>query len=127
MDRHGETAGEGSRGDTPSGAIDLLVALTPWWWGFAVLFFGVGDVTLTLFALETGLAVEAGPVVVVVVRRHGLVAIPLLKGGVFALAYLEWRAVPPPHNVGVPLALAVMGVGVTAWNLLVLAGGAGLP
>ena len=89
-------------------------------WGLALLFFCVGDVATTHVGLSTHGVVEAGPVVAPLLRDHGLAAMVLLKGLVVGVAYAVARAVPDPQSVGVPLGLALVGVLVTGWNLVVL-------
>ena len=90
-------------------------------WVAAIVFFGVGDLTTTAIGLGVAGVVEAGPVVGPVIDRYGVAGIGLVKTLVFAGSYGLWRAVPAPHRLGVPLGLAVVGVGVTGWNSLVVA------
>jgi hypothetical protein len=92
-----------------------------WLWLVAVLFFGIGDAATTTVGLNTPGVTEGAPVVASHVRRHGVVAIVVLKAATFCGCYLAWRSLPRPHSVGVPLAVAFLGVVVTAWNVAVLA------
>ncbi|MDX1745774.1 MAG: hypothetical protein R3324_07545 [Halobacteriales archaeon] len=106
------------------GSIDLLSLYSPHLWWAALVFFGVGDVVTTAVGLTTGIAAEVGPLVAPVIDAHGILALVALKTAAFAASYQLWRLVPAPHNLGVPLGLAALGVLVTAWNLLVLSVGA---
>ena len=90
-------------------------------WATAVAFFGVGDLTTTAVGLGFAGVVEAGPVVGPVVDQYGIAGIGLVKLLVFAGSYGLWRAVPAPHRLGIPLGIAVVGVGVTGWNIAVIA------
>lgn len=101
-------------------SVDILARRSGLLWVAALVFFGAGDLVTTIVGLRTGLAAEVGPVAGEVVRTHGLGSLPLLKGGTLAAFYGLWRVTPRPHNLGIPLALVVLGVGVTAWNLVVL-------
>jgi len=89
-------------------------------WGVAFLFFCVGDVATTQVGLSTPGVVEAGPVVAPVLREYGLAAMVGLKAVTLGLFYGVAGVVPEPHAVGVPLGLAIVGVLVTAWNLVVI-------
>ena len=91
---------------------------TLWWTTF--LFFCVGDVLTTHVGLSMYGVVEAGPLVAPVLREHGLVAMVALKGVTVGLFYVVAQVIPEPHAVGVPLGLAIIGVLVTAWNLIVI-------
>lgn len=104
----------------PEEAIGILVRLTPWLWVIAIAGFGVGDTLTTLIGLETRAVIEVSPVAATLVGVYGLEVLPLLKLGAFAVCFGLWWIAPRPSNVGVPLALAVLGVGVTLWNLGVL-------
>lgn len=89
-------------------------------WVLALLTFGVGDVVTTWLGLRISGVVEVGPVTTPIVQRYGIAAILGLKGLVFAGGFLAWRLLPPPHRVGIPLGVAVVGVAVTCWNAVVL-------
>jgi hypothetical protein len=104
-----------------TGTVRLLTRYTPVLWGVGIVFFGVADLVSTfvgLYGFER--AVEASPVVAALVHRFGLMTFPILKIGSFVLFYAVWRVVPRPYCVGVPLALATLGVLVTVWNAAVL-------
>ena len=104
-----------------SPAVDLPGGFRTVLWATAVAFFGVGDLATTTIGLGFAGVVEAGPVVGPVVGRYGITGIALVKILVFGGSYGLWRAVPPPHRLGVPLGIAVVGVGVTGWNIAVIA------
>lgn len=89
-------------------------------WALAFLFFCVGDVVTTHVGLSMHGVVEAGPVVAPLLREHGLAGMVLLKAVIVGGAYGATRIVPDPQSVGVPLGLALVGVAVTGWNLVVL-------
>ena len=89
-------------------------------WGLAFLFFCVGDVVTTHVGLSVQGVVEVGPVVGPLLRDHGLAAMVVLKAGTVGAAYGAARLVPDPQSIGVPLGLALVGVLVTGWNLVVL-------
>lgn len=101
-----------------AGFLDMSTVL---WW-LAITFFGLGDVLTTSAAVLYGPIVESGPLVSYVLAAHGLGGFLALKLFVFGFAYGFWRTVGEPNNVGVPLALSVLGLGFTTWNLFVLAG-----
>ena len=101
-------------------AVDVLLDSERFLWLVAVAFFGIGDLVTTAIGLQLQYVVEVGPVVGDVIRIYGATAMVWLKVLVFALCYVLWRVVPAPHRVGVPLGLAVLGVLVTLWNLVVL-------
>jgi hypothetical protein len=89
-------------------------------WGLAFLFFCVGDVATTHVGLSMQGIVEAGPIVGPVLREYGLAAMLGLKGATVGLFYGAARPLPAPHSLGIPLGLTIVGVLVTAWNLIVI-------
>ena len=93
-------------------------------WGLAFLFFCVGDVVTTHVGLSLHGVVEAGPVVAPVLREYGVAAMVGLKTATVGLFYATAVVLPDPHAVGIPLGLAIVGVLVTAWNLVVICLGA---
>ncbi|MEF8841822.1 MAG: hypothetical protein V5A62_09390 [Haloarculaceae archaeon] len=93
-------------------------------WAVAFLFFCVGDVVTTHVGLSIHGVIEAGPVVAPVLREYGLAAMFGLKGATLALFYGLYRVVPDPQSIGVPFGLALVGVFVTGWNLVVICLGA---
>ena len=92
---------------------------TTLWW-VTLLFFCVGDVVTTHVGLSIHGVVEMGPLVAPVLREHGVAAMVVLKGTTVGLFYVAAQAIPEPHAVGVPLGLAIVGVLVTGWNLVVI-------
>lgn len=100
----------------PHPAIDLLSDLTPLWWQAAIVFFLVGDLVTTFVGFQLRQVVEAGPLAAWIVNTHGATLIIPLKLGVVAAFYGVYRVVPRPHNIGVPLGLAALGLVVTIWN-----------
>jgi hypothetical protein len=85
-----------------------------------LLFFCVGDVVTTHVGLSIHGVVEMGPLVAPVLREHGVAAMVVLKGTTVGLFYGAAQAIPEPHAVGIPLGLAIVGVLVTGWNLVVI-------
>lgn len=89
-------------------------------WILAVCFFGIGDLVTTGIGLRTGQVVEVGPIAGPVVRVLGFPGMVALKVGFLTACFVAWRRVPDPDRVGIPLALAAMGVLITGWNLWIL-------
>lgn len=89
-------------------------------WIAAVLLFGVGDVVTTSVGLATGGVAEIGPATAPLIAAYGLGAMLAVKLLAFGVFFLLWRVVPRPHCAGVPVGLALLGLAVTAWNLVVL-------
>jgi hypothetical protein len=106
-----------TRGDSIAAA---LVARTPILWLVAILFYVIGDTATTLIGIDTPHVMEAGPVVAGVVSHSGVAGLFAVKLLTFDGFYLAWRVLPAPGRAGIPLALSVVGLLVTAWNLLVL-------
>ncbi|MFB6106939.1 MAG: hypothetical protein ABEJ70_08200 [Halobacteriaceae archaeon] len=90
-------------------------------WVLAVCFYGVGDGVTTVAGLRATHAAEAGPVALHVLSIGTVPGIALLKVGLLGVAFVAWAAVESAGRVAIPLSLAVVGVAVTCWNLLVLA------
>lgn len=103
--------------DASNGFGDIATML---WW-LAITFFGVCDVLTTSAAVLYVPVGEGSPIVGYLLRSHGLAGLVALKMLAFGIAYAVWRFVGEPDNVGVPLALSVLGIGFTTWNLFVLA------
>ena len=89
-------------------------------WVGAVLFFGVGDMITTIVGLQFFPVVESGPLAAYVLSEYGMGLLFPLKFGTFALIGGMWAVVPRPHRVGGPLALVVLGILITAWNLAII-------
>lgn len=94
---------------------------TPRLWLAALATFGVGDLLTTGVGLTHPRIVEAGPVPELVLRQHGFAGLIALKALVFGALFVLWTRLPGPHRVGVPLAIALVGVVVVVWNGLVIA------
>lgn len=90
-------------------------------WIAAVVLYGVGDTVTTFWGLSTGGVAEAGPIAGPLIEAYGRAALLGIKAAVFLLFYAVWRALRTPGRVAVPLALALVGGVVTAWNLVVIA------
>jgi len=90
-------------------------------WVLAFLFFVLGDLITTGVGLGFSGVSESNPVPALLVERYGLVALLVLKSLVFCGYGLLWKLLPAPYDAFVPLALALLGVSVTSWNLYVLA------
>lgn len=90
-------------------------------WAVAILFFGIGDLVTTIVGLRFDQLIEVGPLTAPVIEQYGLVAMVSLKTVAFACCTVLWWYTPRPYNVGVSLGLAVFGVIVTLWNLVLLA------
>lgn len=91
-----------------------------WLWVVAVLTYGVGDTATTLVGLESGSVAEAGPVAGSLIGAYGAPGFLLLKLCTLALFFAAWYALRSPSRAAVPLAVAVAGTLITAWNLFVL-------
>lgn len=100
--------------------VELLAETQLRLWVLTLLFFCVGDLVTTHVGLSMEGIVEAGPLVGPVLRAHGSAAMVGLKAVTVALFYALYRVAPEPHSIGVPLGLAVVGVFVTGWNLVVI-------
>ena len=101
-------------------AVDGFVEMTSWLWWLSVTFFGIGDLMTTAVATFVVPIAERSPTIGVVMSSYGFAGFVAIKLAVFVVAYIVWRGVGYPDNVGVPLALSVLGVGFTTWNLVVI-------
>lgn len=106
--------------ETPP-SIELLQHWKPILWLAAVAFFGVGDVLTTSIGLEVSGVREAGPVTGALIETYGLPSMVAAKTGIICGCYALWAFAPRPSRVGIPLGLAVLGIAVVWWNLLVIA------
>jgi hypothetical protein len=95
-------------------------------WVAALLLFGVCDLVTTAVGYPLATVAEAGPLAAPLVGEYGVPALVPLKVATLGTGYLLWRAVPRPQAVGAPLALAVVGGLVTAWNAAVIVDALGL-
>jgi len=108
------------RTDSLGRLLQDFTEITPWLWWLAIMFFGLGDlITTSATALAVPVA-EGGALAGWILAGYGIEGFVLLKAAVFGLSYVVWRLVGHPSNVGVPLALSVVGIGFTTWNLFVL-------
>jgi len=89
-------------------------------WVLTVLFFGIGDVVTSGIGLSMAGIAEIGPLVAPLVSAYGLWAMVALKIVFIGAALLFWRVGPKPQADGIPLGLAVLGVLVTGWNIVVV-------
>ncbi len=97
-----------------------------WWlvdherllWIGAVVLYGIGDTTTTLWGLSQTNVAEIGPLVGPLIDRYGLSGLFIAKLGSFLGFGLFWYVLWKPTRVAVPLALLLVGGVVTAWNLL---------
>lgn len=101
-------------------AIDLLADSTPRFWAIAIVFFGFGDLISTGIGLSFPQLVEAGPLPAYAIDQFGFAFIIPLKFLTICLAYTLWEVTPAPHDTGVPLGLAALGVVVTQWNVSII-------
>ena len=92
-----------------------------WIWAFVGVFFVGGDLGTTGVGYVIPGVAEWNPSIAMVVDTHGFVGMISLKLIAVLGAFLLYRVAPRPHNVAVPLGFVVVGVGVTTWNLVVLA------
>lgn len=89
------------------------------WWCLAGLLFVVGDLGTTALGLHVVGASEAHPVGRTVLASFGILGIL----GAKALAIITLLVLAPlldRSRIAAPATLAVMGLGITAWNLVVV-------
>lgn len=94
--------------------------LQPELWVVAVAFYGVGDLVTTVIGIRMSGVVEIGPVAGPMLAEYGVEGLLVLKILTIAGGYGVWQLLPAPHRTGVPLGLAVVGMGVTGWNTLIV-------
>lgn len=102
-----------------SNVVRRLRLAQPWLWVTAVVAFGIGDVVTTTVGLSMVGVHEAGPLTSVLIDRHGLFGMIAVKTAVLGVFYACWTVLPEQKRVGIPLGLALLGLGVVWWNLLV--------
>lgn len=107
---------------TQDDSVDALHTFTPHLWAIAIVFFVVGDLVTTGLGLSFQRTIEVGPVAATAVESYGLQTLVPLKLFTILVCVALWKAAPPPEDVGVPLALAALGILVTLRNAYVLAG-----
>lgn len=91
-------------------------------WSAAVLAYGVGDGATTVLGLQSHAAAEVGPVALFALEHAGIGGLVVLKAGFLGCCFLAWSVLGSPIRSAIPLALGVVGVFVTGWNLLALFG-----
>jgi hypothetical protein len=89
-------------------------------WQLSIAFFVVGDIATTLIGLRLPGVSEAGPLIRHVLSEFGLAGVVALKSVFVAGTYVVAAQISGLHRVSLPLGLSVTGVGVTAWNSLII-------
>ena len=103
-----------------SSVVEWLVDRERTLWLIAVLTYGVGDTTTTIWGLSVVGVAETGPIVAPLVDAYGLVGLLAAKvGSLCGFAAIWWVLWSPPRSA-VPLALSVVGIAVTGWNLVTI-------
>mgnify|MGYP006432633891 FL=1 len=99
-----------------------LPAVDGGWWLLAVLCYGVGDYATTVLAVRRYAVVEANPVVSrLLSRQPGPIGFALLKGTMLAVTFGGYLLIADsPIAVGIPIAVAAIGLVVTVSNLLAI-------
>lgn len=108
-----------------TGALDWVTgfdALQRMLWLVAVLFYGVGDTVTTAVGLRAPNTSEVGPIALVVMEWAGIWGLIAVKLGFLLVAFGVWWALQTPSRIAIPLAIALTGMGVTAWNSFVIFG-----
>jgi hypothetical protein len=106
---------------TSSGVVGWSLENQSLLWVVAILFYGVGDAVTTIIGLWMGDTEEVGSVALAAMELGGVFGFLAVKAVFIAACFCAWYLVVTPGRVAIPLALAVVGVGVTGWNLLMLA------
>lgn len=89
-------------------------------WLVALLFYGVGDTVTTLLGYRHRTVAEVGPLASAAIDAVGLPGLLVLKVGFLGLCFGGWAVLQTPGRVGIPSALAVAGVAITGWNVVML-------
>jgi len=89
-------------------------------WLMAVLLYGVGNTSTTLWGFSTKGADEIGPLVGPLMDLYGVSGLFIVKISSFLFFIVVWHFLWKPTRVAVPLALIVVGGGITVWNLYVV-------
>lgn len=89
-------------------------------WACVGVFFVVGDLGTTVLGHLVPGVLEWNPTITAVLNTHGFLGLLTLKVLAVLGALFLYRVAPRPHDVAVPLGFAVVGMGVTVWNLVVL-------
>ena len=90
-------------------------------WLLAVACYGVGDVALTAYFIETAGAIEQHPIAAAAIAELGLWGLVVLKALALAAAYAVYRRLPNPYASSLPVGLLVLGMFLTGWNMAVVA------
>ena len=86
----------------------------------AVVFYGVGDLSTTLWGLAVADVTEVGPLIGFLLALYGTSGIIVGKLVSFAVFWAVWYLLWKPTRVAVPLALTVVGGVVTVWNSIMI-------
>ena len=89
-------------------------------WAAALFFFVGGDLLTTFVGLQFSSVEEMGPIAAIFLATYGFEALLALKIVAFSVFVVFWWYVPPPSNVGVPLALVIVGIFLTIWNTFII-------
>lgn len=89
-------------------------------WIIAILLYGVGDTSTTLWGFSTEGANEIGPLVGPLMETYGLGGLFIAKIASFFVFVLIWYLLWKPTRVAVPLALIFVGGVITVWNLVMI-------
>ena len=96
-----------------------LPAVDLGWWVLAVVCYGVGDYVTTVVAVRRYAVIEANPVVRrLLSRQPGPIGFAALKVATLSVTFAGYLVIADsPIAVGVPIAVAAIGVVVTLSNL----------
>lgn len=90
-------------------------------WVVALLSYVGGDFVTTFVGLQYTPLGEVGPLAALLLAEFGFESLVGLKLGFVGLLVVVWKLLPDPISTGVPLGLAVIGSGITAWNAALIA------
>ncbi|MCL9816836.1 hypothetical protein [Natronocalculus amylovorans] len=105
---------------SPTVSIASLIPHERALWLCAIVFYGIGDTVTTMWGLSTGGVAEIGPIVGPLVDGYGTLGLFTAKIGSFVVFFGVWKLLWLPLRLAIPLALSVVGVGVTVWNLFAI-------
>lgn len=91
-------------------------------WVYALLTYVVGDLVTTFVGLQYTPLTEIGPLPAAILSEFGFGGLVVTKLLFLGLFVLLWRVAPRPASVGVPLALVIVGTGITVWNIFLIVG-----
>lgn len=112
--------GNNRRGNRFETVRDSLVDRQSSVWTAALFFFVGGDLLTTFVGLQFSSVEEMGPIAAILLAAYGFEALLALKFAAFSVFVVFWWYVPPPSNVGVPLALVIVGIFLTIWNTFII-------